>query len=49
MNEEEENYIRKFQAAGYITSDDVEHLREIKEEELMSDIGVTKIGIIYSL
>lgn len=45
MDEEEENYTQKFKAAGYITSDDVEHLREVTENELMTHIGVNKIGL----
>ena len=46
MDEEEEDYIRRFNAAGYCTSDDVEHLREITEDELKVDIGVTKPGSV---
>ena len=42
---EEENYVQNFKAAGYITSEDVEHLREVTEKELIN-IGVTKIGQI---
>lgn len=43
MDKAEENYVQKFRAAGYITPKDVEHLREVTENELIN-IGVTKIG-----
>ena len=45
MDEVEENYIQKFKKAGYITSEDVENLSEVTENELITDIGVTKIGL----
>ena len=44
MDKEEENYIQKFQTAGYSTHD-VENLSQITEEELRTDIGVTKPGL----
>ena len=42
----EEDYVSKFEKAGYKTSDDVEHLKEITEEELEKEIGVKKLGIL---
>ena len=44
MDTEEEGYIQKFEAAGYCMPNDVKNLREITEEELKRDIGVTKRG-----
>ena len=46
MNEEEEDYIRKFNSAGYLGTDGVELLREITKEELKMAIGVTKTGLL---
>ena len=34
----------KFKEVGYSTSEDVEHLKEITEEELEMDIGIMKPG-----
>ena len=42
----EEDYVSKFQKAGYSTHEDVENLKEITEKELEDDIGVKKPGII---
>ena len=44
MDTEEEDYIQKFETAGYCMPKDVKNLREITEEELKRDIGVTKRG-----
>ena len=44
MDTEEEDYIQKFETAGYCMPKDVKNLREITEEELKQDIGVTKRG-----
>ena len=46
MHKEEENYVQKFEAAGYSSPKDVEHLNEITEDELRTEIGVTKPGLI---
>lgn len=43
LDKEKENYNEMFKRAGYISKEDVEHLREITNEELMS-IGVKKRG-----
>ena len=44
MDTEEEDYIQKFETAGYCMPKDVKNLREITEKELKQDIGVTKRG-----
>ena len=46
MHKEQEDYISIFAAAGYSSSQDVEHLKEVTEEELIRN-GVTKQGAYY--
>ena len=43
MNREEDDYLRKFNRAGYYDGD-VENLTQITDEELINDIQVTKKG-----
>ena len=45
--DDEEGYVSKFENAGYSRPEDVEHLKDITEEELEFVIGVVKPGMHY--
>ena len=46
--DDEEGYVSKFENAGYSRLEDVEHLKDITEEELEFVIGVVKPGMHYN-
>ena len=46
MDKEIEDLVSKFRKVGYSTSEDVEHLKEVTEQELKMDIGIKKPGAL---